>query len=166
MTVVKANLEPTSVIMSPRPVPAFESATAHLFAHIKKDAGNIPLRDRAARSGNRWRQRESRANDRPLLLTGGYRTVAMLALAAGLLLPVSVAWADHGPAHRREVVEEVCTDCVHVQPTARQFAPPYRSDVSASAAREIDALYRELIGTEPATSPGSRSNISTGRIAK
>jgi hypothetical protein len=35
---------------------------------------------------------------------------------------------------------------VHVQPTARQFAPLNQPDVSARSAREIDALYQLLIG--------------------
>jgi hypothetical protein len=53
-----------------------------------------------------------------------------------------------------------------VQPTAKQFALPNHPDVSASAARDIDALYRQLIGPQPETSSGFRSSTPPSSRAK
>lgn len=84
------------------------------------------------------------------------RTVAFTALAAALLLGAPVARADHD----RQAVGGASTDGVHVQPTASQFMPPHRPDVSASAARDIDALYRQLIGPKPSDSGSSARAVS------
>jgi hypothetical protein len=42
---------------------------------------------------------------------------------------------------------------VHVQPVAREFTPPYRPDISASEAKEVDELYRALTHQDPDPSP-------------
>jgi len=164
-----------SVIMSRIPTPAAESATgatAELFAQIKKAAGNTIMPDLTARSGNRRGLRDFLAKGRSVLSLGSHEalaaghTAATLALAAGLLLAAPVARADDGSAHGQQTVEGAGTDRVRVQPTARQFAPPNQPDVSAREARDIDALYHQLIGPKPATSPDSRSSTSTFSRAK
>jgi hypothetical protein len=83
------------------------------------------------------------------------RAAAMMAFAAGLLVGALGAGADE-PARAQPAAERTVTDSVRGQPTAKQFAPPNRPDTSASDARFIDQLYRELIGPPPATSSGSR----------
>jgi hypothetical protein len=76
------------------------------------------------------------------LVAGG--AAAMLAFAVGLLVAVFGALA--------------ADDSVRGQPTAEQFAPPNQPDVGASEARTVDALYRQLIGSSPAITSGSRSS--------
>ncbi len=83
------------------------------------------------------------------------RAAAMLAFAAGLLVAALGAWAADEPARPRPTVERAGTDIVRFRPTAEQFAPPNQPDISASDARFIDQLYRELIGPPPATSSSS-----------
>lgn len=84
------------------------------------------------------------------------RSAAVLGLAAGLLVAALGAWAADEPARRRPTVERAGTDIVRFQPTAEQFAPPNRPDISASDGRFIDQLYRDLIGPPPVTSSSSR----------
>ena len=83
------------------------------------------------------------------------RAAAMLAFALGLLVAALGAAADE-PARPRPTVERAGTDFVRFQPTAEQFAPPTQPDISASDARFIDQLYRQLIGPPPATSSSPR----------
>ena len=167
--------------MSRIPAPAVgfaTGATAELFAQIKKPARNTIMPDLAARSGNPRRLRDLLAKGRSALSLGRHEALAaghraaMLALAAGLLLAAPVARADHRSPHGQQTIEAASTnrvrvqpgastDRVLVQPTARQFAPP-NQDVSASAARDIDALYQELIGAKPARSSDSRSPSHKG----
>jgi hypothetical protein len=47
---------------------------------------------------------------------------------------------------------------VRVQPSAREFAWPNRPDVDVSKAREIDELYRELIGNRSSSGSTALSN--------
>ena len=82
---------------------------------------------------------------------------ALLAFAVGLLVAVFGAWAADEPARPRPTAERAGTDVVRAQPTAKQFAPPNQPDVSATGARDIDLLYRQLIGPPAATSSGSHS---------
>jgi hypothetical protein len=42
---------------------------------------------------------------------------------------------------------------VHVQPAAGEFTPPHRPDISASEAKEVDDLYRELTRRDPDPPP-------------
>jgi len=82
---------------------------------------------------------------------------AMLAFAVGLLVAVFGARAAAEPARPQPTAERGSTDRVRVQPTAKEFAPPNQPDVSATGARDIDLLYRQLIGPPAATSSGSHS---------
>ena len=90
------------------------------------------------------------------------RKAAMLAFAAGLLVAALGAGTDE-PARAQPTAERAATDNVTVQPTAERFAARNRPDVSAGDAIEIDTLYRQLIGSPPETSSGSRSNTPTFR---
>jgi hypothetical protein len=83
---------------------------------------------------------------------------AMLAFAVGLLVAVFGARAADWPARPQPTAERASTDSVRVQPTAKEFAPPNQPDVSTTGARDIDLLYRQLIGPPAATSSGSHSN--------
>jgi hypothetical protein len=83
---------------------------------------------------------------------------AMLAFAVGLLVAVFGARAADEPARPQPTAERASTDSVRVQPTAKEFAPPNQPDVSATGARDVDLLYRQLIGLPGATSSGSHSN--------
>jgi hypothetical protein len=83
---------------------------------------------------------------------------AMLAFAVGLPVPVFGARAADKPARPQPAAERGSTESVRVQPTAKEFAPPNQPDVSATGARDIDLLYRQLIGPPAATSSGSHSN--------
>lgn len=95
--------------------------------------------------------------DRP----GAGRAAAMLAFAAGLLVAALGARAADEPARPQPAAERAGTDSSRAQPTAEQFAPPNQPDVSASDARDIDILYRQLIGPpRGGTSSGSRSSTS------
>jgi len=91
------------------------------------------------------------------LVAGG--AAALLAFAVGLLVAALGAWAADERARPQSAIERAGTDSVRVQPTAKQFAQPNQPDVSATEARDIDKLYRELIGPPPATSSDSRSSI-------
>jgi hypothetical protein len=82
---------------------------------------------------------------------------AMLAFAVGLLVAAFGARAADEPARPQPSAERAGTDSVRVQPTAKEFAPPNQPDVSATGARDIDLLYRQLIGPPAATSSGSHS---------
>jgi hypothetical protein len=82
---------------------------------------------------------------------------AMLAFGVGLLVAVFGARAADESARPRPTAERAGTDSVRVQPTAKEFAPPNQPDVSATGARDIDLLYRQLIGSPAATSSGSHS---------
>jgi hypothetical protein len=84
---------------------------------------------------------------------------AMLAFAVGLLVVVFGARAADEPLRVQPTAERASTDSARAQPTARKFAPPNQPDVSDSEARDIDEIYRRLIGPPPATSSGSHSNI-------
>jgi hypothetical protein len=86
------------------------------------------------------------------------RAAAMLAFAAGLLVAALGSPAADEPARPQPTAERAGADSVHAQPTAKQFAPPSQPDVSASDARYVDELYRQLIGPPPETSSGSRSS--------
>jgi hypothetical protein len=88
------------------------------------------------------------------------RAAATLAFAAGLLVAALGAGANE-PARPQPTAERAGTDSARVQPTAKQFALPNRPDVSASDARTVDALYRLLIGPQPAPSSDSRSSTPT-----
>ncbi len=90
--------------------------------------------------------------DRPA--AGG--AAAVLAFAAGLLVATIGTASPDEPAQPQPTAKRAGTDSVHVQPTARQFAPPNQPDLSASDASDIDKLYRELIGPPPTTSSGYR----------
>jgi hypothetical protein len=83
------------------------------------------------------------------------RAAAMLAFAAGLLVASLIAGADE-PARAQPTAERAGTDSVRGQPTAKQFAPPNQPDIGAGDARTVDALYRLLTGSQPATSSDSR----------
>jgi hypothetical protein len=83
---------------------------------------------------------------------------ALLAFAVGLLVAVFGALAADEPARPRPTAERAGADSARVQPTAEQFAPPNQPDVSDSAARYVNELYRQLIGSSPATTSGSRSS--------
>ena len=85
---------------------------------------------------------------------------AMLAFAVGLLVAVFGAWAADEPARYQPTAERASRDSVRVQPTAKEFAPPNQPDVSDSEARDIDEIYRRLIGP-PATSSGVHSGSAT-----
>jgi hypothetical protein len=84
------------------------------------------------------------------------RVAPILAFAAGLLVAALGAEAADEPTRSRPTAERAGTDSVRVPPTARQLAPPSQPDVSASDARYVDELYRQLIGPPPVTSLGSR----------
>ena len=88
------------------------------------------------------------------------RAAAMLAFVAGLLVAALGARAADEPARPQPTAEQADTDSARVQPTAKRFAPPNLPDVSASDARDIDILYRQLIGPPRGTSSGSRSSTS------
>jgi len=77
---------------------------------------------------------------------------AMLAFVVGLLVAVFGARAADEPARPQPTAERASTDSVRVQPTANEFAPPNQPDVSDSEARDIDEIYRRLIGPPPSTS--------------
>jgi hypothetical protein len=81
---------------------------------------------------------------------------AMLAFAVGFFVAALGAAADE-PARSQPTAERPGTDSVRVQPTAKQFAPPNQPDISASAARTVDALYRLLTGPQPAAFPPKRT---------
>ena len=91
---------------------------------------------------------------------------ASLAVAVGLLLTGSVARADEGWENGQRTIDGAHTDRVRVQPTAREFAPPYQPDVGASAARDIDALYQQLTGAKPDRASDARSRASTSSLLK
>ena len=88
----------------------------------------------------------------------GVGAAAMLAFAVGLLVAIFGARAADAPAKPQHAAERAATDSAPVQPTAKQFAPPNQPDASASHARYVDELYRQLIGPAPATSSGSGSS--------
>ena len=58
------------------------------------------------------------------------------------------------PTRIQPTAEGVGATGVRVQPIAKQFAPPNQPDVNDSRAREIEALYRQLMCPPTATSPG------------
>jgi hypothetical protein len=88
----------------------------------------------------------------------GVGAAAMLAFAVGLLVAIFGARAADAPANPQHAAERAATDSVRVQPAAKQFAPPNQPDASASHARYVDELYRQLIGPPRETSSGPRSN--------
>jgi hypothetical protein len=90
------------------------------------------------------------------LVAGG--AAALLAFAVGLLIAVFGARAADEPARLRPAIERAGTDSVRVQPSAKQFAPPYQPNFSDGNARYVDELYRQLLGPPPATPSGSRSS--------
>jgi hypothetical protein len=87
------------------------------------------------------------------------RAAAMLALAAGLLGAIG-ARAGDAPTRLQHAAERAGPGCVRAQPANQQFAPPKQPDVSAADARCVDALYRLLMGPQPAHASDPRS--STG----
>lgn len=87
---------------------------------------------------------------------------AMLAFTAGLIVPALGAWADE-PVRPQPTAERAGTDNVRGQPSAKQFAPPNQPDIGAREARAVDALYRLLVGPQPATS--SDFSSSPGLLA-
>jgi hypothetical protein len=92
---------------------------------------------------------------------------AMLAFAAGLLVAALGARAGDESACPQPTAEQAGADRVRVQPTAKQFAPPNQPDVSARDARDIDEIYRQLIGSPPAVSSGSGSStLSSGKASR
>jgi hypothetical protein len=85
-----------------------------------------------------------------------YRSAAaMLVFAVGLLVAAVAAGADEA-AQTVPTAARPVTGGARVQPTAKQVAPPNQPDISASDARTVDELYRQLIGPPPATRFGSR----------
>jgi hypothetical protein len=122
-----------------------DSLCADPFGHSDLAVKNVGIRNVAPLTS--WRKRR-----RPAVA----RAAAMLAFAAGLLVAALGASAADQPARPRPTVERTGADIVRFQPTAEQFAPPNQPDISASHARFIDQLYRELIGPPPATSSSSR----------
>jgi hypothetical protein len=80
------------------------------------------------------------------------RAAAMLAFAAGLLIAAIGARAADERARLEPSAEQVGPDSVHVKPVDQHCAPPKQPDVSAADARCVDALYRLLMGPEPAHS--------------
>jgi hypothetical protein len=86
--------------------------------------------------------------------TGG-SAATMLIFATGLLVAGPMARAADDAARPPSIVE-TGAHRVRVQPRAKEFAPPFRPDVSVSGARTVDALYRQLIAPQPAISQGSQ----------
>jgi hypothetical protein len=125
----------------------FESRSADAFWRVDIAVNNAGIRNLAPLTA--WQKDRSTAG----------RAVAMLAFAAGLLVALGARAADE-PARPRATAEQADTDSARVQPTAKRFAPPNLPDVSASDARDIDILYRQLIGPPRGTSSGSRSSTS------
>jgi hypothetical protein len=87
---------------------------------------------------------------------------ARLPLAAILVVTTLFVSTPLAGADERQrpppVTERADLDSVSVQPRAKQFASPYKPDVSGNSARDVDALYRQLINQQPAitlNSPGS-----------
>ena len=70
---------------------------------------------------------------------------AALTMALALYAAAPLARAADQPTRAQPTTEGAGTITTHVQPTAKEFASPNQPDVNASQAREIDALYRELI---------------------
>jgi hypothetical protein len=116
----------------------FDSLSADPFGHADLAVRNTGIPNVARLTS--WRK-----HHRP----AAARAAAMLAFAAGLLVAVVGAWVADEPARPR-------TDTVRFQPVAEQFAPPNQPDLSASNARFIDQLYRELVGPPAAISWSSR----------
>ena len=83
---------------------------------------------------------------------------ALLAFAVGLLVAVFGALAADESARPRPTTERTGTDSVRAQSAAKQFAPPNQPDVSAGDAGTVDALYRLLIGPQPAAPSDPRSS--------
>jgi hypothetical protein len=84
------------------------------------------------------------------------RAAVIPAFVAGLVVAAVGTWAADAPVRPQPTAERAGADIVRVQPTAKQFAPPNQPDFSPSNARDIDILYRQLIGPPPATSSSSR----------
>jgi hypothetical protein len=120
----------------------FDRRSAGVFGWVDHVVGGADMQHMA--SLRPWHK------DRP----AAGRAAAILAFAAGFRVAALGAPAADEPARPRPSAERAGTDGVRVQPTAKQFAPPYQPDVSASDARDIDILYRRLIGPPPATSSG------------
>jgi hypothetical protein len=123
----------------------FDSLSADPFGHADLAVRNTGIPNVAPLTS--WRK-----HHRP----AAARAAAMLAFAAGLLVAVVGAWVADEPARPRPTIERPRTDTVRFQPVAEQFAPPNQPDLSASDARFIDQLYRELVGPPAATSSSSR----------
>ena len=86
------------------------------------------------------------------------RAAAILAFTAGLLIAALAAQAEGAPVRPQPTAKQAGSDYLRVPPTEKQSAPPFQPDLSASDARYVDELYRELIGPPPATPSGSRSS--------
>jgi hypothetical protein len=91
---------------------------------------------------------------------------ARLALAAGLLLIVVGAGAADDLARSESIAERAGMESIRAQPIAEQFEAPNQPATSASDARFIDELYRQLIGPPPATSSGFRSSSHLQEVPK
>ena len=131
----------------------FESRSADAFGRVDIVVNNAGIPNLAPLTA--WQKDRSTAG----------RAVAMLAFAAGLLVAALGARAADEPARPPPTAEQAGTDSVRVQPIEKQFAPPNQPDVSARDARDIDILYRQLIGPPP-TSSGSRSSTPPSGSAK
>jgi hypothetical protein len=100
------------------------------------------------------------SSDLPLPLGPARRCAFMLAAAAILVAPpAGIASAgdamtgnptanavQQDPPNNPPTAIRQGDGAVHVQPNARQFAWPNRPDVDPARAKEVDELYRELMG--------------------
>jgi hypothetical protein len=77
------------------------------------------------------------------LVAGGL--AATLALAVGLLVAAFGALAADEPARPRATAEGAGADSVRVQPTAKQFAPPYQPNFSDSSERQQRQIRRRAL---------------------
>jgi hypothetical protein len=82
------------------------------------------------------------------------RRLALGLVSTAFLAAASAPFAyagDDPPGEQTSAVGRV--PAVHVQPAASEFTPPHRPDISASEAKEVDDLYRELTRRDPDPPP-------------
>ena len=83
--------------------------------------------------------------------------VTTLALAAGLFVAAIGARASDKLNRLQPTAERAGPNTVRAQPAGKHFAPGTRPDVSPADAPEVNALYRLLIGPQPAHASDPRS---------
>jgi hypothetical protein len=91
----------------------------------------------------------------------------MTVLASATLLVAASARVTYGGENptSRQVAAGSSTSIIRVQPTASEFVPPRRPDVSPIDAKEIGKLYRELMNLDPdAASTSPRPSRSTDEM--